>query len=253
MKKFYALSTGLCAFALSLLVAGCSKEGDPVPEPNQVQETTLEFTVVNEEGEVVEGAVVDLYISEEAWMREDPADIVTSGKTDANGKVRLTEVEARQYYFSINQGASTVLSNWEGIIATEQPLEEDKLTAVEVVVKESIWAYLAATRKSWAFDKIYLDSEDITSQMEECSLDDILTFTKNYIYKASEGEMMCEHSTAQESSAAYEIEGLAITLIDEEEGERNVLHVLNISRDRLEFRSEGLREGVRIVLKAVYN
>lgn len=251
MKKFYAGSAGLYTLILCLLFAGCSKEETPEPEPEPVTGTALEVTVVDETGNALEGAVVDVYLSEEAWVSEDPAELVSSGATDGQGKLMLTDVEARKYYFSITQGTGTIRTNWEGVISTEQALEADKINTVNVVVQESVFGYLAGAGKNWMLEKVYMGSEDMTSQMGDCTMDDFLSFRKDFVYIYNQGETKCNSSATQEEAGTFEVNGNSVTTVDAD-GNEITMEVLSIDSNNFEASGGDLHPDVRMVYVATY-
>lgn len=252
MKDFYTKLPILGVLILSL--GNCSPEEEVAPDTvsEAAVETSLELNILDELGNPVEGALVKLYNSEENYIQESENEIVFSGRSDKNGKVLLQSLEPQAYYFSVTHGASSILTNWEGVVTTEEPLKENKINTLNVVIKESVLGYIVGYQKSWVIDKIYLGQEDYTSQMPACVTDDVMTFKKDMQFTISEGPTKCESTDPQEENGPYSINGSSITTV-QEDGEEVVINVLSMSKDQFEMNGPELHPDARFVYKAVYN
>ncbi|WP_017729844.1 prealbumin-like fold domain-containing protein [Nafulsella turpanensis] len=249
MKQHY--TSLLCLFALSLFLfsSSCSPEDEPKPEP--VTGTSMEFTILNNDGNPVEGALVKLYDSEENYLQESESALAGSGTSDENGKVKLSGLDPKTYYFSVTYGTSTFLTNWDGIVTTEEPLEELKINTLSVVIKESVLGYIAGYQKSWILDKIYVGEQDYTHQLPACSRDGLMTFTKSFLHHHDEGATKCESTDPQEKSGHFSINGNSITTVYED-GDDVIINILSMGKDKLEINGPDLHPDARLIFKAVY-
>lgn len=245
MKKFYTGPLGLIVLLLCLVISSCSTEDDPIPG------TSMELTIVNDLGNPVEGATVNLYNSEEAFVLDNQNDAVTTGASGKDGKVLLKDLESKTYYFSVTHGTTTVLTNWEGAVTTENAIEENKVNTLNVVIKESIYAYLAGGQKGWILDKVYIGTEDYTSEMPACTMDDVMTFMRSFRYNFSEGATKCEDTDPQEENGLFSLNGTDL-ITTSEAGEESTAYVIEINNEELVMNGPDLRSDVRMVYKAVY-
>lgn len=62
----------------------------------QIIKTTLHITVRDELGNIVEGATVQLFETEDDYLKEE--NVVAEGTTDKNGIVKLKELQPIAYY-----------------------------------------------------------------------------------------------------------------------------------------------------------
>lgn len=91
--------------------------------------TRLKVTVIDELGNVQEGAVVKLYLSEEDYRKETNE---TAGPevTDKKGVVKFNDLKPQQYYIYVEKGE--MRNDGAGVLTA--PLEEGKMNKVNVVI-----------------------------------------------------------------------------------------------------------------------
>lgn len=117
MKKIFLLSTiVILTFAFTDASA-------------QLFNTSLTITVRDETGNVVEGAEVKLFKSEQDYLKEQ--NVVMEGTSDAKGLVKLKKMEALSYYVIVrkddkdNSGGGEIIGK----------LEEGKFNKVTIVIQ----------------------------------------------------------------------------------------------------------------------
>lgn len=113
-------------WGISTLV-GCSKEDAAAPV------TTMEMTVKDNLGKIVEGATVRLYGSEEDWNAETNQ-VGFTEITDESGKAVFTDLDPKKYYWLIEKGC---LNNINGAYTTTTPLEAKKITRITCIVRST--------------------------------------------------------------------------------------------------------------------
>jgi len=97
--------------------------------PAQLFNTSLTITVRDETGNVVEGAEVKLFKSEQDYLKEQ--NVVMEGTSDVKGLVKLKKMEALSYYVIIrkddkdNSGGGEIIGK----------LEEGKFNKVTIVIQ----------------------------------------------------------------------------------------------------------------------
>jgi len=97
--------------------------------PAQLFNTSLTITVRDETGNVVDGAEVKLFKSEQDYMKEQ--NVVMEGTSDAKGLVKLKKMEALSYYVIVrkddrdNSGGGEIIGK----------LEEGKFNKVTIVIQ----------------------------------------------------------------------------------------------------------------------
>lgn len=84
------ISKVLTVLSLAILLSGF-----------QLIKTSLNITVRDELGNIVEGATVQLFETEEDYLKEE--NVVTEGMTDKNGIVKLKELKAIAYYVIVRK------------------------------------------------------------------------------------------------------------------------------------------------------
>jgi uncharacterized protein (DUF2141 family) len=117
MKKIFLLS----AFAVLALVF--------TEASAQLFNTSLTITVRDETGNLVAGAEVKLFKSEQDYLKEQ--NVVMEGVSDAKGLVKLKKMEALSYYVIVrkddkdNSGGGEIIGK----------LEEGKFNKVTIVIQ----------------------------------------------------------------------------------------------------------------------
>jgi hypothetical protein len=97
--------------------------------PAQLFNTSLTITVRDETGNVVEGAEVKLFKSEQDYLKEQ--NVVMESTSDAKGLVKLKKMEALSYYVIVrkddkdNSGGGEIIGK----------LEEGKFNKVTIVIQ----------------------------------------------------------------------------------------------------------------------
>ncbi|TRX56083.1 carboxypeptidase regulatory-like domain-containing protein [Fulvivirga sp. M361] len=96
----------------------------------QLLKTSLKITVIDELGNIVEGASVQLYPSEEDYRNEVNA-VSEVSYTDKKGQVKFKELDAKVYYVNASKGDK---NNIGAGVQTDK-LEEGKLNKVNIVIE----------------------------------------------------------------------------------------------------------------------
>ena len=120
MKRTILLT--IFSFAMMLMVAQTTQA--------QVFNTSIRITILNELGNPVEGAAVQLFKSEEDYRAEtNPATEVYY--TDEKGQVKIKDLEARVYYVNAEKDDK---NNIGAGVMTDK-LEEKKLNKVTIIIE----------------------------------------------------------------------------------------------------------------------
>ena len=96
----------------------------------QLLKTSLKITVIDELGNIVEGAAVQLYPSEEDYRNEANA-VSEVSHTDKKGQVKFKELDAKVYFVNASKGDK---NNIGAGVQTDK-LEEGKLNKVNIVIE----------------------------------------------------------------------------------------------------------------------
>ena len=109
---------------LSFLFISCKATG-----PLQILPTKLKVTVIDGNGNFVEGADVTLFLSKEDYINsQNPS---TSAKTDSKGKVVFKKLEPRKYYLDVRKGEK----NNDGRGSETDNLQEGRVNKVNIVIE----------------------------------------------------------------------------------------------------------------------
>jgi hypothetical protein len=95
----------------------------------QLIKTTLNLTVRDEVGNIVEGATVQLFETEEDYNAEQ--NVAAEGTTDSKGILKLKELKSMSYYIIVRQGDK---DNSGGGERTGK-LEEKRINKVTIVIQ----------------------------------------------------------------------------------------------------------------------
>ncbi|MEQ9405642.1 MAG: carboxypeptidase regulatory-like domain-containing protein [Cyclobacteriaceae bacterium] len=95
----------------------------------QILPTKLTVTVIDGLGNVVEGAEVKLYKTEEDYRGS--SNPVFTGTSDGKGRVKFKEVESIAYFMEVTKGDMN--NNGEGVMTSK--LEAKKTNKVNVVIE----------------------------------------------------------------------------------------------------------------------
>src|SRR5690606_41718257 len=96
---------------------------------DQLLSTSLRITVLNELGNIEEGATVVLYKTEEDY--EEGANAVATGETDKKGRVNFKNLEPIIYFVHAENGER---NNYGAGIQTT-PLTEGKMNRVNIIIE----------------------------------------------------------------------------------------------------------------------
>ncbi len=96
----------------------------------QVFKTSLKITVLDELGNIVEGASVQLFTTDEDY-RSETSPVTEIGYTDKKGQVRFKELESKVYYVNVEKGDK---NNIGAGVQTDK-LIEGKLNKVNIVIE----------------------------------------------------------------------------------------------------------------------
>ena len=112
IKKIIVLTT-LVVFGCQNLPSASVPEADSAPI--QLLKTSLQITVRDNIGNVVEDAEVQLFTSKEDYQQETNA-VGEKAFTDDKGRVKFIGIEAREYYLNVEKGD---LNNYGAGIKTD--------------------------------------------------------------------------------------------------------------------------------------
>lgn len=111
---------------LALVLVACQKT-EYIDAPPQLQ-----FTVVNEEGTLVDSAKVMLYSTYEDWYSvQNPLD---SAFTDTTGRCLFTDLQEVYYFFDVSKGED--LLSMMSTSSTKGPLKMGVLTNITLILKK---------------------------------------------------------------------------------------------------------------------
>lgn len=96
----------------------------------QVFKTSLKITVIDELGNIVEGASVQLYGTEEDY-RNETNPVTDVGISDKKGQVKFKELESKVYFVNVTKGDKNNI----GAGVQTAKLEESKLNKVNIVIE----------------------------------------------------------------------------------------------------------------------
>lgn len=103
-----------------------------VPEADdtriQILKTSLEITVRDNLGNLVDGAVVQLFNNKEDYQKEANA-IQGIKYTDSKGRAKFTELDTQEYYINVEKGD---MNNYGAGIKTDQLVQKrnNKVTII---------------------------------------------------------------------------------------------------------------------------
>lgn len=117
----------LSSLIIILTAFGCSKDPEIIYEDVLPQ---LKFEVSTDTGSTVSGAYIYLYSNEDDWR--DNLNPVKKGLTDNYGNLVIIGLDEEAYYFYIEKGAMTNLSD---VSQLEKPLKKNTIASIRVVIK----------------------------------------------------------------------------------------------------------------------
>lgn len=96
----------------------------------QLFKTSLKIQVLNDLGNIEEGATVKIFKTEEDYNKEE--NTVREGITDKKGNVVFSDVEALEYYVNVVKGDKNNYGAGEKI----EMLDEGKINRITVIISE---------------------------------------------------------------------------------------------------------------------
>ncbi len=96
----------------------------------QIFKTQLRITVIDDLGNIQEGATVKLFTSEKDFKAEKNPILPETKLTNKKGIIIFKEIEAREYWVLAEKGDK---NNWGGGIKTD-PLMEKKVNKINIVI-----------------------------------------------------------------------------------------------------------------------
>lgn len=96
----------------------------------QVFKTSIKITVIDELGNIAEGASVQLFGTEEDYRNETNA-VTDVAVTDKKGQVKFKELESKVYFVNVKKGDKNNI----GAGVQTAKLEEGKLNKVNIVIE----------------------------------------------------------------------------------------------------------------------
>ncbi|MDH5397498.1 MAG: prealbumin-like fold domain-containing protein [Cyclobacteriaceae bacterium] len=104
--------------------------GTAMKAEDQLIKTALRVTVLDDSGNITEGAEVQLYKSEEDYKKEvNP--VTDKLITNEKGQVYFKELEPRVYYILATKGD---MNNWSGGVQTDK-LKEKKVNKINIIIE----------------------------------------------------------------------------------------------------------------------
>ena len=97
----------------------------------QLFKTALRVTVLDDSGNVMEGATVRLFASEKDYKEEKNAIKPDEASTDDKGVIWFRDIEAKEYWVLAEKGDK---NNWESGIKTE-PLLQKKVNRINIIIE----------------------------------------------------------------------------------------------------------------------
>ncbi|MDE5419878.1 hypothetical protein L3049_17950 [Labilibaculum sp. DW002] len=121
MKKIVIALIALIAFS------ACEKT-NYVDSPPQLQ-----FTVLDENGVLVEDASVTLFTTYDAWYNIEDSEENMIATTDSTGTCLFTDLQEVYYFFNVEKGEE--LTNSTSNSSMEKPLQKGVITNISVILK----------------------------------------------------------------------------------------------------------------------
>ncbi len=150
-----------------ILFANCGKYLED--ENPKDENTSLEFTVVNDLGNTINGASVKLYGSSDDWLKQTNQ-IGSTKYSDENGKVKFDDLQSMKYYWFAE---NSCYNNYNGAVTTKEPISKGKNNLVNVVLTPT--GKLLLTSNSSNPYKIFINDE------EKFTMNGGTTKTLNYL------------------------------------------------------------------------
>jgi hypothetical protein len=112
-----------------LMLTACGKDDTT---PTEIP-TSLELTIKDHLGNIVNGANVKLFASESDWNNETNQ-IGSTQVSDASGKVKFTNLSAIKYYWFAEKNCE---NNVNGAVTTVDPLSANKTNTLDVILSQT--------------------------------------------------------------------------------------------------------------------
>jgi hypothetical protein len=113
----------LVSFAITLLAAASN------PLQAQILTTKLQVTVRDDAGNLVDGASIRLFLTEEDYTKEQNQ-VGKTLKTDAKGRASFDSLEPKVYYIIVEKGD---MDNSDGGIKTED-MKANRLNKITIII-----------------------------------------------------------------------------------------------------------------------
>ncbi len=110
----------ICVFLVSF---------NTIPSP-QLLPTSLRITILNELGNVEEGATVTIYASDEDYKKEENP-VMEAQQTDKKGRVTFKGLKPQVYFVNAEKGEK---NNYGAGVQTDE-LEEGKVNKVNIIIE----------------------------------------------------------------------------------------------------------------------
>lgn len=189
MKKLtYIILT--CTFAI---ITGCEDE------VKFDKRGLISMQVMDNSGEVVSDATVDIYGSEDDWAFEE--NLIRTVTTNGQGEVIIGNLPEGTYYFDVRKDNQT---NWQDI--SNITVYDGTISPTWIYISESLHVILSdVDGRDWELVRVTdLQGTDLSSDPNyACLTGDILTFTKAGYYGRNDNATTCESgdpSTVPEGS-----------------------------------------------------
>jgi len=122
-------------FMIMFFVMGCQTlPSASVPEaddtPIQLFKTSLEITVRDNLGNLVEGAEVQIFNNKEDYQKEESS-VKGIRYTDEKGRVKFSDLDAQEYYVNVEKGD---MNNYGAGIKTDE-LADKRNNKVTIIIE----------------------------------------------------------------------------------------------------------------------
>jgi len=135
--------------------------------------TSLVVTTLDESGNSVVGAEVDLFYSVDDWRAEN-ASVFQTMQSDQDGAVSFMNIDTGVYYINVQKDFA---NNWEeGVV--KQVIDGFQNTTRIIVTENGSGNLSSALGKQWILKSFQTNDVDSYAFLEDCVKDDILRFFK---------------------------------------------------------------------------
>ena len=124
-KQFYFMA--IIYIAIATTVISCQKETIILPP-----DTSLEITVTDDFGNIVRGATVELYATENDFY--DATNVIETGLTDANGRITFGNLSSAKYYWYVSKDCK---NNMNGGFGVTSAIPNNKVSIISTVISST--------------------------------------------------------------------------------------------------------------------